>query len=364
VASRTFGSDNHAGVHPAVLAAIQAANAGDAVAYGEDENTKAALARLCAAAGARHGYLVFNGTGANVLALSLLLRPYEAVICAESSHLNVDECGAPERILGCKLLAVPTPDGKLTPALVATRLTGLGDEHRAQPRVLQIAQAAELGTCYSLAELRALRDFARAHDLLMYLDGARIANAAAYLGCSLADLAACTDVLSFGGTKNGALGVEAVLVVTEGAQEGALYQRKQLMQLASKTRFLAAQIDALLDDDLWLASARHANAMARRLGSALARLPGIRLAYPVESNAVFTDIRSDLAEQLLRDWSVQVWSKLARDRCVVRWMTAFNTTEADVAGLVAAIVAAASASGAEPGPDGRVQDGRNAADAG
>jgi len=345
VASRTFGSDNHAGVHPAVLAAIEAANAGDAVAYGEDEITKAALARLCTAAGARDGYLVFNGTGANVLALSLLLRPYEAVICAESSHLNVDECGAPERVLGCKLLPVPTPDGKLTPELVGTRLTGLGDEHRAQPRVLQIAQATELGTCYSLGELRELRDFSRAHDLLLYLDGARIANAAAFLGCSLADIAGYTDVLSFGGTKNGALGVEAVLVVTEGRGAGARYQRKQLMQLASKARFLAAQIGALLDDDLWLSSARHANAMARRLASGLAPLAGIRLAYPVESNGVFTDIRRDVAEQLLREWSVQVWSELPQDRCVVRWMTAFNTTEADVDELVTAVATAAAGPG-------------------
>jgi len=345
VASRTFGSDNHAGVHPAVLAAIEAANAGDAVAYGEDEITKAALARLCTAAGARDGYLVFNGTGANVLALSLLLRPYEAVICAESSHLNVDECGAPERVLGCKLLPVPTPDGKLTPELVGTRLTGLGDEHRAQPRVLQIAQATELGTCYSLGELRELRDFSRAHGLLLYLDGARIANAAAFLGCSLADIAGYTDVLSFGGTKNGALGVEAVLVVTEGRGAGARYQRKQLMQLASKARFLAAQIGALLDDDLWLSSARHANAMARRLASGLAPLAGIRLAYPVESNGVFTGIRRDVAEQLLREWSVQVWSELPQDRCVVRWMTAFNTTEADVDELVTAAATAAAGPG-------------------
>jgi threonine aldolase len=342
VASRTFGSDNHAGVHAAVLAAIQAANAGDAVAYGDDEITRAALARLCTAAAARHGHLVFNGTGANVLALSLLLRPYEAVICAESSHLNVDECGAPERVLGCKLLSVPTPDGKLTPELVGTRLTGLGDEHRAQPRVLQIAQVTELGTCYSLAELRELREFARVHGLLLYLDGARIANAAAHLACSLADIAACTDVLSFGGTKNGALGVEAVLIVTEGLETGALYQRKQLMQLASKARFLAAQIDALLDDDLWLASARHANAMASQLGSALARVPGVRLAYPVESNGVFTEVRTDVAMRLRRHWSVHVWSELPQDRCIVRWMTAFNTTEAEIAELVAGVAEAAS----------------------
>jgi threonine aldolase len=335
---RTFGSDNHAGVHPAVLAAISAANSGDAVAYGDDALTRAAVGRLCAAAGARSGYLVFNGTGANVLALSLLLRPYEAVICAESSHLNVDECGAPERVLGSKLLAVPASDGKLTPDLVAGRLSGGGDEHRAQPRVLQIAQATELGTCYSLAELQRLRDFGRAHGLLIYLDGARIANAAAHLGCSLADIAACADVLSFGGTKNGALGVEAVLVMTEGLEVGAAYHRKQLLQLASKMRFLAAQVDALLEGDRWITTARHANAMAGRLGTALAGVAGVRVAYPVQSNGVFTEVSGAVADRLLREWSIEVWSQSADgERCVLRWMTAFDTTAEEVARLVAGI---------------------------
>jgi threonine aldolase len=344
---RTFGSDNHAGVHPAVLAALAAANSGDAVAYGDDEITRTTVARLCAAAGARSGYLVFNGTGANVLALSLLLRPYEAVICAESSHLNVDECGAPERILGCKLLAVAAPDGKLTPERVTARLRGRGDEHRAQPRVLQIAQATELGTCYSLGELQRLRDFGRAHGLLIYLDGARIANAAAHLGCSLADIAACADVLSFGGTKNGALGVEAVLVMTEGLDGGAPYHRKQLLQLASKMRFLAAQVDALLDADRWLATARHANAMASRLGTALAGVTGIRVAYPVQSNGVFTEVSRRVADRLLQEWSIEVWSESADgERCVLRWMTAFDTTAEDVAGVVAAVRQAAAGAGA------------------
>src|SRR5215469_1115524 len=351
MAGRTFGSDNHAGVHPAVLAAITAANSGDAIAYGDDAMTRAAVARLCATAGARSGYLVFNGTGANMLALSLLLRPYEAVICAESSHLNVDECGAPERVLGCKLLTVPAPDGKLTPDGVAARLSGWGDEHRVQPRVVQIAQATELGTCYSLAELQQLRDFSRAHGLLTYLDGARIANAAAHLGCSLADLAAHADVLSFGGTKNGALGVEAVLVMTEGLDAGAPYHRKQLMQLASKMRFLAAQVDALLERDLWLTTARHANAMASRLGTALAGVAGVRLAYPVQSNGVFTEVSRSLANRLLQEFGIQEWSHTADgERSVVRWMTAFDTTAEEVASVVAGVRRAAgqSAATAEP----------------
>jgi threonine aldolase len=325
-----------------VLAALAKVNSGDAVAYGEDTISQAAVARLCAAAGASQGYLVFNGTGANVLAISLLVRSYEAVICAESSHLNVDECGAPERVLGCKLLPVATPDGKLTPDLIATRLGGRGDEHRVQPRVIQIAQATELGTCYSLSELRQLREYGRANGLFTYIDGARIANAAAYLGCSLADIAACADVLSFGGTKSGALGVEAVLVMADGLGASASYHRKQVMQLASKMRFLAAQVDALLDEDRWLAGALRANTRASQLAAALATVPGVRIAHPVQSNAVFTTIGRDLADRLLQDWSVHVWSETDDGRVMLRWMTAFDTTEQDVAELAGAIQTAAS----------------------
>jgi threonine aldolase len=342
ISGRTFGSDNHAGVYPEVLAALAAANSGDAVAYGADPISRSAVARLCAEAGAREGYLVFNGTGANVLGLSMLVRPYEGVICAETSHLNVDECGAPERVLGCKLLPVSAPDGKLTPDLIATRLTGLGDEHRVQPRVIQIAQATELGTCYSLTELQQLRDFARAHGLLIYLDGARIANAAAYLGCSLAEIAVCADVLSFGGTKSGALGVEAVLVMSDEPTTGAPYHRKQVMQLASKMRFLAAQIDALLDEDRWLVGARSANALAGQLAVALSAVPGVEIAYPVQSNGVFTVMNRELAARLLQDSTVHVWSETEDGRVILRWMTAFDTTEGDVAELAAAIADSAS----------------------
>jgi threonine aldolase len=334
---KSFGSDNHAGVHPAVLKALVDANAGDAVAYGDDALSQRAIARVCAAAGARSGYLVFNGTAANVLGLSLMVQPYEAVICAESSHLNVDECGAPERILGCKLLTVPTADGKLSPDLIAGRLGGRGDEHRAQPRVVQLAQATELGTCYTLTELTRIREFCTARDLLIYLDGARIANAAAYLGCTLAEIASFADVLSFGGTKNGGMGVEAVLVMSDQLGAGGEYQRKQLMQLASKMRFLAAQVDALMTDDLWLATARRANAMARLLASSLADLPGLKLAYPVEANGVFAEIDRDATGELQQDWSFQVWQDTSPDRCIVRWMTAFDTSEADVAALAGAI---------------------------
>jgi threonine aldolase len=341
IPGKSFGSDNHAGVHPAVLAAIAAANEGDAVAYGDDDLTRAATARLCAASGASSAYLVFNGTAANILGLSLLIRPYEAVICADTSHLHVDECGAAERVLGCKLLTVPTADGKLTPGQIEGMLGGRGDEHRVQPRVIEIAQVTELGTCYSLAELRELREFSVANGLLIYLDGARIANAAAYLGCSLADIAGCADVLSFGGTKNGALGFEAVLVMSDDLADGAQFHRKQQMQLASKMRFLAAQATALLDGGLWLANARHANAMADRLAEAIAGLPGVGLAHPVQSNGVFAEVTREHALRLCQDWNFHVWSEGADGRCVVRWMTAFDTSAADVDRLATAVRATA-----------------------
>jgi threonine aldolase len=337
---KSFGSDNHAGAHPAVLRALGEASWGDATAYGDDPWTARATAQLADAFGASDVFLVFNGTGANVLGISLMLRPYEAVVCAEGAHLNVDECGAAERIVGCKLLPVATLDGKLTPELVASRLGGRGDEHRAQPRAVAITQVTEVGTCYTLEELRQLGEFCRANELLVYMDGARLANAAAFLGCSLADLAASADVLSFGGTKNGAVGAEALIVMNASLAAAAGFQRKQQMQLASKMRYLAAQFSALLEDQLWLRNAQHANAMARRLADAVSGVPGVRLHQPVESNGVFAALDPALIEPLQREWSFSVWD--ARDH-VVRWMTAFDTTEDDVDAFGAGIRAAASA---------------------
>jgi threonine aldolase len=331
---KSFGSDNHSGAHPAVLRALGEANWGDAAAYGDDEWTAQSAARLCDAFGATDAFFVFNGTAANVLGISLMLRQFEAVICAESSHLNVDECGAAERILGNKLLLVPTPDGKLTPEIVATRLSGRGDEHRVQARAVQIAQVTEMGTCYTLAELHRLREFCLAQDLLIYMDGARLANGAAFLDCKLAELAAEVDVLSFGGTKNGAVGAEALIVMKGDLTPVVRFQRKQQMQLASKMRFLAAQFTALLDGQLWLENARHANAMARRLAAGVSELPGVRLSYPVQSNAVFAALDPARIEDLQRDWNFHVWDD---DEHVVRWMTAFDTTEADVDTFIAAV---------------------------
>jgi threonine aldolase len=338
---KSFGSDNHAGAHPAVLRMIADASVGDELPYGADSWTGRVEAELCARSGASGAFFVFNGTGANILGLSLLARPIDAVICPETAHINVDECGACERVLGIKLLPVPTTDGKLTPDLVAERLGGRGDEHRPQPGVVAISQVTELGTCYTLEELGKLADFCRGNGLLVYVDGARLANAVAYLGCDLADLAEHADVLSFGGTKNGAVGAEAVLVMDEDTAAVAPFHRKQLLQLGSKMRFVAAQFAGLLDDDLWLLNASHANTMARRLADRISGLPGVRICQPVESNAVFAALDPRHIPALQDEWHFHVWDEREN---VVRLMTAFNTTEADVDALAAAL-AAAGASG-------------------
>ncbi len=331
---KSFGSDNHAGTHPAVLRAITEANSGDAVAYGADEHTERVTAELRETFGADGAFLVLNGSGANILGLSVLLRRHEAVICAESAHINTDECGAPERLTGTKLLTVPTADGKLTPEMIAERLSGRGDEHFAQPGVVALTQSTELGTCYTPAELRKIADFCRASDLRLFLDGARLANAAAYLDCALADLAECADVLSFGGTKNGALGAEALIIMQPGLAADVPYLRKQQTQLTSKMRFVAAQFGALLQDGLWRENAAHANAMARRLAAGAAEVDGVEIVHPVQANAVFARLRPRHIAALRHDWFFHVWDE---GDSVVRWMAAFDTTEADVDAFLADI---------------------------
>lgn len=331
---KSFGSDNHAGAHESVLRMMAQANEGHVHAYGDDPWTERVTSDLCTLFGAHAAYFVFNGTAANILGLSLMLHPYEAVICAETAHLNVDECGAPERLLGSKLLTVPAPDGKLTPDLVAARLGGRHDEHRAQPRAVCITQVTELGTCYSLAELRALGEFCRAHDLRLYIDGARLANAVAHLDCTVTDIAAEADVLSFGGTKNGAVAAEAVLVMAGDLLEAVPFQRKQLLQLASKMRFLAAQFAGLLEDQTWLHNAAHSNAMARRLAEGLRDVPGVSVRHAVQSNAVFADLDPRIIGPLQPDWGFYVWDG---QRNTVRLMAAFDTTAEDVDSFLAAV---------------------------
>jgi threonine aldolase len=262
------------------------------------------------------------------------------VICAESAHLNVDECGAPEAIAGLKLLTVPGVDGKLTPELVESRIARVGDEHAVQPHVISISQCTELGTLYSLEETRALAELARKHDLLLHIDGARLSNAAAALGVPLRDVGAGADVVSFGGTKNGLLGAEAVVILNPRLAHDFLYIRKQSMQLASKMRFLAAQFDALLSDELWLRSAGHANAMAARLADGVRDIPGLTVTRPVETNAVFAALPPAATASLQRDYLFYVWDESAGE---VRWMCSWDTSQDDVDGFVAAVRSALAA---------------------
>jgi len=338
---RGFASDNYAGVHPEILSAIAEANGGHQVAYGEDVYT----ARLGEVIKQHFGeraevFPVFNGTGANVTALTSMLPRWGAVVSAKTAHINTDEGGAPERISGLKLLSVETPDGKLTPALIDLEAWGWGDEHRAQPLVVSITQTTELGTLYTPDEIRAITDHAHSLGMTVHMDGARISNAAAALGVPLREFTtdAGVDVLSFGGTKNGVLYGEAIVVLNPDAVEGLLFLRKLNMQLASKMRFVSAQLLALLDDDLYLRSAGHANAMAARLRGSLeaAGLEGLSFTRATQANAVFAILPPGVADELRKEFRFYDWDAAARE---VRWMTSFDTTEADIDAFVAAITA-------------------------
>jgi threonine aldolase len=334
---KSFASDNYAPAHPEVLTAIAEANAGHATPYGADPWTARAEELLRAHLGEQaRSTLVFNGTGANVLCFRALCRPWESVVCAATAHVNVDEGGAPERIAGVKLHALPTPDGKLTPDLVEAQLGRKGDEHVVQPRVVSISQTTELGTRYSPAELRALADFAHEHDLLLHVDGSRLANAAAALGVPLRAVAtdAGVDALSFGGTKNGLLLGEAVVMLRPELGDGMAYLRKQTLQLASKGRYLAAQFIALLEGDLWLRNATHANAMAARLERAVRDVPGVQITQAVQANGVFAVLPRAATEALQRDWHFYIWDAATGE---VRWMCSWDTTADDVDAFAAAI---------------------------
>lgn len=339
---RYFGSDNYAGVHPEVLAALAAANTGHAISYGGDAWT----ARLTEVLGAHFGrpvevFPVFTGTGANVVALQSMLPRWGAVICAESAHINTDENAAPERVGALKLLTVPTPDGRLRPEDVAGRLGGRDDEHRAQPGVVSITQTTELGTCYTPEQVAAVCDLAHAEGLTVHMDGARLANAAATLGLPLRAFTSDVgvDVVSLGGTKNGAMGAEAVVVLNPEAVDGVKYLRKIDMQLASKMRFLAAQLLALFDGDLWLRSATHANAMAERLAAALRAVPGVDITLPVEANAVFAVLPVGVADHIRDAFHFYDWDGHPG---LVRLMCSFDTTAEDVDALVSAVAREAS----------------------
>ncbi len=336
----TFASDNYAGAHPAVLETMAQANAGHAPAYGADPWSERAERLLRDQLGEQaRAFLVFNGTGANVLALRAACTPWGAVICSQTAHLTVDEGGAPERVGGVKLLTAPTPDGKLRPDDVARLCDRLGDEHQAQAQVVSIANATELGTVYSPAEVRALADAAHARGLALHLDGARICQAAASLGVPLRAFTtdAGVDLLSFGATKAGAVGAEAVVVLRPERVrfgDGLPYLRKQSLQLASKGRFLAAQFVALLQDGLWERLASHANAMAARLADGVRDAPGLEITQAVQANAVFAKLPAAATERLQRDWRFYTWDAATGE---VRWMCSWDTDPADVDRFAAAV---------------------------
>ena len=327
---RSFASDNNAGIHPKVLQAITAANQGHTVGYGDDPFTERAVRRFKEHFGPdSEVFFVFNGTAANCLALKALTESFHAVICAEGAHIYVDECGAPEKFTGCKLIPIPTGDGKLTVESVSRAYHGIGDQHHVQPRVISITQTTEVGTVYRPKEVRDLARFAHRNAMFLHMDGARIANAAAALGLGLRqatrDLG--VDVLSFGGTKNGAMGAEAVVFFDRKLAQNFLYFRKQGMQLASKMRFISAQFEALLTGDLWRTNAEHANRMAAFLQKEIGKIPKVDIVYKVEANGVFARIPRSAIAKLQKRYFFYMWDE---EESLVRWMCSFDTTEEDV----------------------------------
>jgi threonine aldolase len=332
---RSFASDNNAGVHPEIVDAIRAVNEGHVIAYGDDDVTARAVKLF-----KRHFgkdvevYFVFGGTGANTLGLKAITQPYQAVVCAETAHINVDECGAPEKFTGCKLISLQTPDGKLRLEQLEPLVHVFGNEHHVQPRVISISQATEMGTVYTKQELKAIAKFAHDNNMLLHVDGARLANAAASLDASLKSITAGVgvDVLSFGGTKNGMIYGEAVVFFDPKLARDFKYIRKQGMHLPSKMRFVSAQFETLLSGELWRRSAAHANRMARLLASELGKVGGeIRLTQNVEANGVFAVVPKQFIPQLQKKYFFYVWNEAISE---VRLMCSFDTTEEDIQDFV------------------------------
>ncbi|NLB42422.1 MAG: low specificity L-threonine aldolase [Clostridiales bacterium] len=331
---RSFASDNNAIVHPKIMEALNKVNTGHCLSYGEDNHTEKAIEKFKEVLGQEIDvYLVYNGTAANVTGLASMVTPYQAIICSEAAHINVDECGAPQRFIGCRLLPLPTPDGKLRPEQIESTLSVIGVEHHSQPSVVSITQSTELGTIYSVKELKDLTDFAHRNNLLVHMDGARIANAAASLNVSLKEITTDVgiDVLSFGGTKNGLMFGEVVILFNKKLAQDYKYTRKQGMQLASKMRYIAVQFEALLSDDLWLKNAKQANTMAKLLASKVEKIPGIEITQPVESNGVFVTMPADVAKRLQQEYFFYPWNEEIGE---YRWMTSFDMEEHDILDFV------------------------------
>ena len=332
-----FASDNNSGVHPDVMKAIVEVNKEHAVGYGGDEVTARAEVLFKQVFGDRAKvFFVYNGTGANVIALQAMTRPFNAVIAADTAHINVDECGAPEKHTGCKMLTIKTPDGKLTPDLIQQHLHGFGFEHHSQPGVVSITQSTEMGTLYSLEELKRLSDFVHSNGLFLHMDGARISNAAAALGCDFREMTTDVgvDVLSFGGTKNGLMFGEAVVFLNPDFVENAKYIRKQTTQLHSKMRFIAAQFEAFLTDGLWRKNAEHSNYMASLLARELESVKEVQLTQKPQANGVFAIVPPQIIEPLQQKYFFYMWDE---SRNEVRWMTSFDTTEEEIKGFVTEI---------------------------
>ena len=335
---RGFASDNYAGIHPDILDAMSNINAGHQVAYGDDVYTQQLTAVIKKQFGEQaEVFPVFNGTGANVLTLQAMCKPWESVVCATSAHINVDEGGAPEKVAGLKLMQVETPDGKLTPELVDKQAWGFGNEHRAQPKVVSITNSTEYGTVYSVAEVKALADHAHKLGMYLHLDGARISNAAAALGVSLRAFTtdAGVDAVSLGGTKNGAMGAEAIVILNPELAPAIKYVRKSGMQLASKMRFISIQLVAMFEGDLWLKNAQHSNAMAQSLFQGIKDIAGVEVNQP-QANALFPILPGQAIEPLQEVAKFYVWDHTINQ---VRWMCSWDTTQADVDNFVAAVKA-------------------------
>lgn len=334
---RGFASDNNSGVHPNILSALGRVNDGHTIAYGDDPYTQQAIDLFKNEFGNQaEVFFVFIGSAANVLGLKAATQPYNAIICSETAHINVDECGAPERFTGCKLLTVNTPDGKLTPELVKKHMHGFGFQHHAQPKVISISQPTELGTLYSPKEIKELSKYAHANNMYLHMDGARIANAAAALQIPFADFTTQVgvDILSFGGTKNGMMYGEAIVFINPSLAAEFMYTRKQGLQLASKMRYISAQFIAYLSNQQWKATAVHANSMAKLLERELKQFSEIHITQPVDVNGVFAIVPHRIIEPLQKEFFFYVWDE---DRNEVRWMTSWDTTEADIAEFVTLI---------------------------
>lgn len=334
---RSFASDNNSGVHPLVMQALINANDGHAVGYGDDEWTSKAVLKLKEIFGNEaSSFFVFNGTGANSVALQAVTRPFNSILCAETAHINVDECGAPGRMTGCSIVTIPTEDGKLTPELIKPHLHNFGVCHHSQPKAVYISQVSELGTIYTVEEVKAISELLHSYNMYLHMDGARLANACAYLNCSMKEITvdAGVDILSFGGTKNGMMMGEAVISFRPEVTENLAYIRKQSAQLASKLRYMSAQFLPYLENNLWLENALHANKCALKLAEAMSKFDEIKFTQKIESNQLFFILPADVLAKLQEKYFFYVWNDARNE---ARLVTSWDTTDEDIDSFIATL---------------------------